>query len=690
MKTLRSLVLGAASVVVAGCGSRVPDPQAIQKRLELQSFQSCEELEKYVEDTAVLQMRMQLEQSKKTYSSGGGILTREGAPAADTNMTAAPAASSGPSAYTTTNTQVAGVDEADFVKNDGTRIFVLSGDTLYINQSWPAAELKTVSKVRIHGWPREMFLDDKNHVVVFSSIWSPYPFDRRLGDVYCLSLDCGYYSANTVKVTVIDVANLAAPVVQQEYYLPGYYSSSRRIGSSVRVVLSDDFRWPEGLQWWPTYTDAGLYQDASRFAAAVDELIAQNEKIIRAASLHDWLPTGVRKLEDGSEIELGYACSDFSRSNAPTRLGLLTVATLNLDTPGEMTRTSVVAEAGELYASQKHLYVANRHWWWWPEPGQADYTYLHKFDITDPDRAVHVASGGVDGHIVDQFSMDENAAGYFRVATTIATRIEDSNQWWGRIETTNRVSVLGEQSGALEVIGQTPDLAKGERITSSRFFEDKGFVVTFRQVDPLFTLDLKEPTNPRVVAELKVPGFSTYLHPLDADHLLTIGTYIDPANTWQSRSLQLAIYDVADLANPKQTFTQNVGTAYGWSEAQSEHKAFNYFPARKLLAIPFHDYLVNQTDYWTSFVSDLRVFGVDAATGFTPKGALSMKDVYVTYNDYGWSYYWAPWVRRSVMADQFVYAISDAGIRVADVANLSQPLGTVTFQKAVQGGTAAK
>ena len=691
MRAWRWLVLGALGAAMAGCGSRIPEPQAIQKQLELQSFQSCEELEAYIEDTAVLQMRMQLEQSKKTYSSGGARVLLGGAPAADATMAAGAPASSGPSAYTTTNTQVAGVDEADFVKNDGTRIFVLSGDTLYINQSWPAADLKTVSSVRIDGWPREMFLDDNNHVVVFSSIWSPYPLDQRLGDVWCLSLDCGYASANTVKVTVIDVANLAAPRVQQEYYLPGYYSNSRRIGSSVRVVLSDSFRWPAGVQWWPTSTDGGLYQDASRFAAAIDELIANNERIIRAASLQDWLPPGKRKLEDGSEVDLTYSCSDFSRSNAPTLLGLLTIATLNLDTPGNIARTSVVAEAGEVYASQKNLYVANRHWWWWPEPGQSSYTYLHKFDITDPDRAVHVASGGVEGDIVDQFSMDENAAGFFRVATTISTRVEDPDQWWGRLETNNRVSVLGEQSGRLEVVGQTPDLAKGQRITSSRFFEDKGFVVTFRQVDPLFTLDLKDPTNPTVVAELEVPGFSTYLHPLDANHLLTIGTYVDPANT-QSRSLQLAIFDVTDMANPRQTFTQQVGTAYGWSEAQYEHKAFNYFPARKLLAIPFYDYLPNQTsDYWTSFVSDLRVFEVDPATGFTPKGALSMKDAYVASNDWGWTYYWSPWVRRSVMADQFVYAISDAGIRVADVANLSQPLGTVMFQKAISGGgTVAK
>ncbi|HZA13206.1 MAG TPA: beta-propeller domain-containing protein, partial [Myxococcaceae bacterium] len=521
-------------------------------------------------------------------------------------------------------------------------------------------------------------------------VWSPYPLDRQLGEVACLSLSCGYYNANSVKVTVIDVADLASPRVQQEYDFPGYYSSSRRIGSSVRLVLSDNFRWPNGIQWGVYSSDPALYQDPARLAAAYDELIARNEKVIRAAALSDWLPPAKRTLEDGTTIDVGYDCRDFNRSNAPTRLGLVTVATLNLDSPDLVSRTSVVAEAGEVYASASHLYVANRHWWWWPEPGQTDYTYLHKFAITDPDRAVYVASGGVDGHIVDQFSMDEDAQGYFRVATTLNTRVEDAASSWGRVETTNRVSVLGERNGVLEVVGRTPDFASGERIYSSRFIEDKGFVVTFRQIDPLFTLDLRDPAAPRIVGELKIPGFSTYMHPLDATHLLTIGTYIDEQNTWSTRSLQLAIFDVSDLAHPSKTFTQTVGTAYGWSEAQSEHKAFNYFPARKLLAIPFFDYPATPYWDWGGFVSDLRVFEVEPATGFTAKGAVSMKDVYASYNDWGWSYYWAPYVRRSVMADQFVYAISDSGIRVADVAALSRPLATVTFQKSMDAGMTGK
>lgn len=699
MKNVRTNLywLGAVgfALVNLGCGNALPEPRAVERRAELKSFsgpKACEELEEYIEDTAVLQMRSQLLQAKEGYYGGwwgfpmAASMDRT-APAAEMSANAGSAA---PSAYTTTNTQVAGVDEADFVKNDGTRIFVLSGNTLYASKSWPANEMALVGKLEIEGWPAEMFLDEQNHVVVFSSIWSSTPFDSRYGMADCLSMDCGYYYSNSVKVTVVNVADLAAPKVEREFYLPGSYNSSRRVGSSVRVVLSSGFNYPPAMEWYPSSYQQTGYDDKGRLDRAYDELIAKNEKLIREQSLDAWLPKGKYKKDDGQKDELPRECSDFYYPNGATELGLLTIATLDLSQPQTMKQTTVVANAGQVYASANNLYVANTHWWWWPKPGQQTATYLHKFDITQPDRAVYVGSGMVDGRIVDQFSMDENAQGYFRIASTIESRVTEFNNPWGRLETTNRVFVLAETNNTLQVVGSSEELAKGERIQSARFMEDKGYVVTFRQVDPLFTFDLSDPTNPRKVGELKVPGFSSYIHPLDSGHLLTIGTYIPEDNTdWRARALQLAIFDVSDLANPQQTHVQLVGTAYGWSEAQHEHKAFNYFPERKLLAIPFYDWNYNAYDsatYWSGFVSDLRVYEVDAATGFTPKGAISMKDLYTSYSDYGWYYWWSPQVRRSIMADQYVYAISDAGMRVADVANLSSTLAEVKFERETNGG----
>jgi hypothetical protein len=687
-------VMAAAGLagVAAGCGTEnIPEPPAVVNRVALTSFSgasACQDLEQYLEDTAVLQMRTQLEAQRDGVPSWGwwggwgrGLEDAFGAPQA--NAGAAP--TSGPQNYTTTNNQVAGVDEADFVKNDGTRIFVLSGNTLHALRSWPADQTAVLGKLRVEGWPREMFLEGQDKAVVFSSIYQWYPLSNQ-GGVSCLGLHCGYYYANTVKVTEVDVSDMTNLRVLREVYLPGHYQSARKVGSAVRLVLSDDFNFPPGFKWGPDW-EQGLWEDKARLRAAYDKVIRDNERLIRSQTLAEWVPAA--KIRQGNTTTVvPHPCNAFARVNAPTRLGQVSVVTLNL-AANSLDRNTILAEPGEIYASQSNLYVATRHWWWWPQPGQRDTTYIHKFDISQPTQANYVASGTVDGHIVDQFSMDESAAGHFRIVTTITTRVPDTqnpNNWWGTFETVNRLSVMGENGGYLDVIGKSPDLAKGERVMSSRMVGDKGFVVTFRQVDPLFTFDLSNPTNPRVVGELKIPGFSTYIHPMGPNHLLTIGTYVpEPVGNeppdWRARALQLAIFDVSDLANPRQTHTQLVGTAYGWSEAQHEHKAFNYFPAKKLLAIPFADWSYSATDYWSAFTSDLRVFSVDPVTGFTPRGAISMKDMYQVHNYWGWTYYWEPYVRRSVMADDFVYAISDSGIRVANVANLSVPLATASFER---------
>jgi hypothetical protein len=706
MKWLRYAGLGLALVSVGCEGERegIPENQPVQMQAQLRSFEQCEDLETYIEDTAVLDMRAQLTWQKQWigYWGRGGDVAEDGAggipPNSPTPTTGAPGAggdvsapgSKAPGDYTDTNNQVAGVDEADFVKNDGTRIFVVSGRKLYLHRSWPAESLAAVGSLVLEGWPREMFLKD-NRVVIFSTVTLQEEGSGSKGltpraqmiDVCSPMMGCGgSYGMTATKVTVVDVSNMASPQVEDELFLPGYYAHARRTEGSVRLLLNDNFRYPQDLRWWPDYSES-LWKDEEALKREVDKLMDRNEQLIRQRTLKQWLPSGWRKLRDGSKVEVGYDCRDFYSSNAPAKLGFVTVASLNMDnTVAESTvrRTSLVAEPGEVYASTESLYLASQHWWWWPEDGQQDYTYLHKFDIREPGSARYVGSGVVEGRLLNQFSMDEHQ-GALRVATTISTRKQDEDNPWGRLETTNRIFTFEEKGGRLRKMGQTEELAKGERIFSARFLGNKGYVVTFRQVDPLFTFDLSDPAHPRKVGELKVPGFSTYIHPLDEHHLITIGVHVPENQTdWRQRSLKLSLFDVSDPAEPKEKFTQLVGTAYGWSEALYEHKAFNFFPAKGLLAIPFADYNPSASDYWSGFRSELRVFRVSKDTGFSPVGAVSMTDVYHSFNYRNWTYYWTPTVRRSVMADDYVYAITDAGVRSAHVSNLQLPLATTYFQ----------
>jgi len=697
---MRFQSLPAVLALLAACGCSKQDPGSpatIQTRVSLARAATCDSLGQQIGDTAVRQMRSELDRWK---GAGFGY----GLPAATGGN--APAAAGAPASYSTTNTQVAGVDEADFVKNDGTRIFVLSGRTLFAATSWPPQDLSVAGKLEIEGWPGSMFLDG-NTAVVFSTVWT-VPQGGGMGPgsgmagasvLPCPSMGC-YWGWATAKITVVDVTDLSNPKAISEVYLPGQSTGARRVGSSVRLVLSDAVRWPEAISWWPG-SDPELYRDPKKMAAAIDALEDSNEAIIRAAPLQSWFPEAKRKLADGTEIDVGYSCSDFYVSNAPERLGVVTIATLDLaHLDAGISRASIVGEAGVLYANQNHLYLASQHWWWWPMSGQVDWTYVHGFDISDPASARYFGSGGVEGHVSDQFAMDEQD-GYLRLATnTVKYATDPANPMSFRLELGNRLSILAprpapEGGSTLALVGEIPELEAGERLMATRFVGDRGFAVTFRYVDPLVTLDLSDPAHPKKVAELTLPGFSAYLQPVDDSHLLAIGVELplnpDGRPDWSRRSLSLSLFDVSDLAHPARTAQALVGTAYAYSEALWDHHAFNWYrpdPAKPgMLAIPFSDWIQpTPSPWWTGFVSDVRLFSVDPAKGIAPLGSLGMGDVYIKQGSGDWTWWYRPWVRRSVLAtDQagttFAYAVSDAGVRVAALPRLDVPLATALFTK---------
>ena len=212
-------------LVLAACGERGATPPGVESRVQLLGFESCDALEGYIEDSVTQDMESYLRRIRD--GEWGWV---RGAEDAAPNAAAMPGSSAAPAAYTTTNTQVAGVDEADFVKNDGTRIFVLSGHRLLATRSWPPQSLALAGSLEIEGWPREMYLDEQDRVVVISQVEAstePGPGGAR----ECGFAECYWYWSGTTKLTVVDVSNLAAPAVLDEVYLPGSYDGSRRIGT---------------------------------------------------------------------------------------------------------------------------------------------------------------------------------------------------------------------------------------------------------------------------------------------------------------------------------------------------------------------------------------------------------------------------------------------------------------------------
>jgi hypothetical protein len=258
--------------------------------------------------------------------------------------------------------------------------------------------------------------------------------------------------------------------------------------------------------------------------------------------------------------------------------------------------------------------------------------------------------------------------------------------------------VLRSNAGKLEQIGQTAELAPGETLQSARFLGTRGFIVTFRNVDPLFTLDLSDGRNPRVLGELKVPGFSTYLHPVDANTLLGIGTFLPEPDAngridGTQRRVQMSLFDVSDMRAPKQSANVLLGSIASSSAALYEHRAFTYLASAKRVALPFFDYGLPSTGPVTfapmpyaNASSTLKVFDLDpanadAAKRISSRGEISMNDLTRNMSNAQSRLIYMPWVQRSVLADDICYAVGEGAVRAANVSDLTKPVATVNLVK---------
>lgn len=302
-------------------------------------------------------------------------------------------------------------------------------------------------------------------------------------------------------------------------------------------------------------------------------------------------------------------------------------------------------------------------------------THVHKFEFaSDPTFPNYVASGTVVGSVKNQFSLDDKD-GKLRIATTESRIYTTADGQWVQSSSdpgntvnpsnVNHLFVLGQNGGFLDTIGDVGDLAPNEQIYSARFVGTRGYIVTFRQIDPLFVIDLANPAQPTLLGALKIPGFSEYMHPLDDNHLLTIGR--NATNEGRTQGLALKIFDVTNGAAPKVDFEFNYdGDEYGSSDAEYDHKAFTYFADKNLLAFPYYAYTQSGAK------STLELFRVDLTTGFSKLGSIDASKT-VT-NPYGYcGGYYGPSVRRGLFLENFAYAISYGGIVAKDTNDLGAP-----------------
>jgi uncharacterized secreted protein with C-terminal beta-propeller domain len=568
--------------------------------------------------------------------------------------------------HSDTNVQVAGVDEDDIVETDGDHLYVLSGQELVIADAWQPNEMRVLSRVALSGQPIGQFLRSDRLTVISNT------YDQSIGpaiDVIALDAALPFYqwTPPRTQITVIDVSDRAAPRIIQTTELDGWYVDSRAIGDFVYTVTSDEFGLPEPMIKCESTPEGDGRVEAALLPQFLDSSCVyetQDEYTARVA---------------GHVLELGvpqYRSSDVAGNVLKTDLisqptdiykpvsrdywNLLTVSVFDMagDEPGPVSSTSVPTNySSTVYGSLDSLYLVNPEW---HIDTQQEATAVLKFDIGQDGTRVDLSGvGQVPGRLLNSFSLDEQRDGegnqYLRIATTSG---------WGD-ESESRVYVLRDAGDVLETVGQTPALARGEQIFSVRFVGDTGYVVTFRQVDPLFAIDLSDPANPQVKGELHIPGFSNYLQPLRDDFLIGLGRNADP-NTGRVQELQLSLFDVADLTSPQLADRYSFDVPeWAWSEALADHHAISYFPEHQVLTLPVSNdgwiWIDRDGDGGADLESyrprtDLYVFRVQLPESGAADRSAELQFLGTITDD--------AQVRRSVRIEDLLYSISDNSVSV--------------------------
>jgi uncharacterized secreted protein with C-terminal beta-propeller domain len=345
-------------------------------------------------------------------------------------------------------------------------------------------------------------------------------------------------------------------------------------------------------------------------------------------------------------------CRRVSRPPGFSGLGMLSVLTIDLSKGLKpVDSVAVMTDARIVYASPDNLYVATERWADRPDPATPTTqkgsvsTEIHRFDISNPVRTQYRGSGRVAGYLLNQWSLSEHR-GVLRVVST------ETPAWWGPAgDSESFLTTLRVGENALTQAGRIGELGKGERVYAVRFAGDVGYVVTFRQIDPLYTVDLAKPERPRVLGELKLPGYSAYLHPIGEDLVLGIGQ--DASEQGRPLGTQVSLFDVSDLRRPTRLYRASLGQ--GWSEAESDDHAFLFWPRTGLVVVPFARRAVG--------FRVGRKRGIDEV-GWIEHGAATAQ--------------WSGAIRRSLVVGDAVLTVSDAGVESSSLDSLTQ-LGWASF-----------
>jgi hypothetical protein len=520
--------------------------------------------------------------------------------------------------FSTTNNQEEGVDEPDVVKTDGSTIFTVSGSTLHAVTAGDTPKLAGSLALGSAGYGSRLLLHGSRLIVISSG----RPIVALQGAPGARpALAQGSYQAGGTVVTEVDVHDPSAMTVTRTMTIDGAFVDARQNGATARLVISSA---PRAVAFAAARIRPSGWVPARRFHSAL---------------------TGRRYARPVAPCDTVRHPAQFSG------LGMLTILTIDLDRGlWAADSDALMADAQIVYGSQASLYVATQKW---INPGTpvdslpgGTTTEIDRFDVS-AGRTTLASSGEVPGYLLNQFSLSEDR-GVLRVAST------SRPIWWSdqpQAPSQSFVTVLREDAGKLVQVGQVSGLGRGQQIYSVRFLGDRGYVVTFRQIDPLYTLDLASPTDPKVAGQLELEGYSAYLHPVGDGLLLGIGRAVAASGNEPSGT-QLELFDVSDAAAPKLLARTTLGGGSS-SQVEYDHHAFLFWAPAKLAVLPIQAYDQGFNGAIGYRVDASGIAEVGRITHTAADGAV------------------APIARSLVIGDR-LFTVSDAGVMTSSLDALSR------------------
>lgn len=565
--------------------------------------------------------------------------------------------------HSKTNVQVEGVDEADRVKTDGSYLYVASrrDGKVRIVDVRDSKNVKVVATISFDDFmPQDLYIDGMRLAVTGQMMQknSGYPgMEDSIEPSAKMMIWPPVWWTQKTGVKIFDVSVKTSPKETRTVAFEGNAISSRLINGKMVLVMN------AGTRWYGPYRE-------------------KKESVAQAlVPLYD---DSASSITDKPVVD----CDDVTILPRVPRPQYLVVATIPMSGTSAVGRTVILGNGSNVYASLENLYVAAPDWsytWSDSEGSSQEKTNVYRFEY-EGNGTVFRAQGSVPGHILNQFSMDESGE-TFRIATT-------TNPIWrgeGQVtKSANNLYVL--TSGNMETVGSVTDIAPGESIYSVRFMGNRAYMVTFKQVDPLFVIDLSSPRSPKILGKLKIPGYSNYLHPVDENHILGFGKEVDESIDKDKvhsddavyftavLGMKLALFDVTDVENPKEIHKEVIGQRNTDSPLLFDHKALLFDKERGLLSFPVTVYENRTTPKSNEWSADTvpafqgaYVYSFDTDDGFELRGTIThhADDEFVKAGDW-WYDQKGLDIDRIVRIGNKLFTVSEALVQANDLESLSE------------------